>query len=217
MATYTKTYTEILKNNYQKAKELNKKSIDKYFCATSKKGKITPRTLELDSTSVFCEKERRKTSKASPEYQLQAFLVKTAKNNNWILPIDGKNWELIDAERNFAKEKSPKKFDLLAYSKKDNDYIILELKKDRNLGTAVEELKKYIEMLTKEISGANEVYQKNGNKVRGYVVYPNTVGNRRDKGCEFGIIEYPSGNILENIKNNKIKFTIYKETNEPNL
>lgn len=172
---YTDTYSEKLHTNYISAQQLNNNSTEEniYYCATP--NGITARSLDLSSPYVFCANTGEGNGN-KPEYRLQAYLVKKAKANNWILPIPGKDWVLIDTERNFAKTTGHKKPDLIAYSQQENAYIILELKKERNGNRerGKDELIKYHALLSKEREGANTVYGKNvpAQNIKSYLVWP---------------------------------------------
>lgn len=198
---YTKTYSQKLHGHYKKADEDNEKPGGYYYCATA--DGVTPRRLDLSATDVFCINKTEKGNR--PEYRIQAYLVKQAKANNWLLPIkdqDGKNvdWILLDAERNFAETDKPKKLDLLAFSPELKAYVILELKKDRAFATAKRELEQYIKLMTENRSGANVVFSSViGDKsleypVYGYVVAPATEipgYNKNNDAFQYGVILFP--------------------------
>lgn len=168
---YMDTYSQKLHKNYIRAQQSNQEEGDIYYCATP--SDITQRSLDLSNRYVFCANTGEGNSDR-PEYRLQAYLIKKAKANKWILPIPGKDWVLIDAERNFAGTKGNRKPDLIAYSQQENSYIILELKIGRTLAVAKRELVKYHGLLLKELVGANTVYGKNvpAQNIKCYLVWP---------------------------------------------
>jgi len=203
---HCETYTQKLKVMYNIAAEKNKGLEDVYYCATP--GYITARSLDYSKNNAFCEVgNMRKTKYEYNENRIQALLVKKAKQNSWMLPIEGKEWELLDAERNFANTSAPKKPDLIAYNKKDASYVVLELKennKQTSIESAISELNKYLVLLDNEIECANHVYGKNVKKgnVHGFILMPQAPDVPR-----FGVVTFDNLNDLSD----KTKFHIIKE------
>ena len=164
-----KTFTPKLENEY--VKSCHK---DDYYCCSNETGP-TFRSLDLNSESVFCANKRGDQNdgkkKNYGEYLLQAYMIKKAKNNGWMLCDKIKDWKLLDAERRFNNlsipkvKRTPRRLDILAYSEKEKAYVILELKnaKKRCFGTAKKELMAYRKYLFEEIEGANYVY---GSKIK---------------------------------------------------
>lgn len=208
----SKTFTEKAKKNYEKACDENKGQHKFYFCATS--GATTKRTLDLNSPYVFCTRwpEKNKNNEIK-EYKLAAFMVREAlKETNYLLPIEGKEWVLLDAERKFAKDDlsevgDGQRLDLLAYEKKTKTYIVLELKISRALAKADRELSRYTSTIEKHIKIINEFYSVDAENVKGYIVWPsNPNPSKNDK--PWGLIEYNSEK-LEDIEN--LKFDLIKD------
>ena len=182
------TFTEKLKKKYVTACDKNNEQAKYYYCASSTK--ITPRILNLKHDYVFCDKKHeKKTDKKNEilEYKLAAFLVKKAlENENWLLPIKGKEWRLLDAERNFAREDvseenkdNGKRLDILAYEEKTKSYIVLELKINRAFAKANKELKCYTDTINKWKSYANDVYSVEAENIKGYIVWNTPKGKEK--------------------------------------
>jgi len=202
-----KTYTEKLKRKYEEAVEKNKGVDDVYYCATP--GYITPRSLDFNKNYAFCEVGKvRSKDYGYLEYRIEALIIKLAKQRGWIMPIVGKEWELVDAERNFAETPSPRKPDLVAYDKNEQSYVIIEIKENNlpsSINKANSELNVYPGLLANEIDFANHVYGKQVKnvKVRGYMLLPNapTIVTR------YGVITFDISNGLSE----DLRFSVVKE------
>lgn len=202
----SKTFTDNLKQNYEKACIKNKNQQEFYYCATS--SGTTERILDLDSKFVFCKPcSNESKNNEIKEYKLAAFMVREAlKDPNNFLPIKGKKWRLLDAERNFAKEDlsevgKGQRLDLLAYDEQEQSYIVLELKIERSLKKADAELLQYTNTLQNHMEEANKLYSLNAKNVEGYIVWPsNEKPRKNDK--PWGLLEYEKIdlNSIENMK-----------------
>ncbi|MBP2657111.1 MAG: hypothetical protein H6Q69_143 [Firmicutes bacterium] len=211
----SKTFTNKAKKRYEKSCEANKGQNEFYYCATSTG--VTKRNLDLNSEYVFCqscpEESKNNTIK---EYKLQAFMIKTAlKEAKHLLPIKGKEWVFLDAERNFAKDDlsevgNGRRLDILAYDESSMTYIVLELKSKRDSTSddvADRELLRYVSTIENHIEKANEFYSANAQNVKGYIVWPsNKNPEKNDK--PWGLIEYEE-NFLDDIEN--LNFKLIKE------
>lgn len=211
----SKTFTDKAKKNYEIACKRNSEQHEFYFCGTSKN--TTPRILDLDSPFVFCKpgKSGRKRNNLT-EYKLEAFMIKAAfKETNRLLPIKDRKWLLLDAERNFAKDDlseagDGKRLDILAYDEEKRTYIVLELKKERNLRNkdngAHGELLQYTRTIKNHIKKANEFYSVNAENVEGYIVWP-SCNNPKENDTSWGLIEYDKEklNDIENLQLNIVK------------
>lgn len=213
----SKTFTKKAKKYYIRACEKNNSQQDKstYFCATS--SYLTARKLDLKSSYVFLEQEPKKPKMNKIlEYKLEAFMVREAlKNTRILLPIKEKEWILLDAERNFAKEDlsgmgEGQRLDLLAYEESTRSYIVLELKinKEKKVADKADlELLSYTSTIKRHIQEANEMYAVNANRVEGYIVWPSNK-NIQENISSWGLIEYEEEK-LNDIEN--LKFTLIKE------
>ena len=150
------------------------------------------------------------------EYKLAAFLIKKAlEKKNWLLPIDDKEWRLLDAERSFAEDVSNqgkgKRLDILAYEEKTKSYIILELKINRAFTTANNELTCYTDTINNLMDDANNFYSVKAQKVKGYIVWNAPKGKRKEIDNKWGMIEYD----IDILKNDvgKLEFSIKEESN----
>lgn len=220
----SKTFTDTgrAKRLYDKAYEMNKGQNEIYYCATS--SYITPRKLDLHSEFPFVKQQPdRKKNNNIKEYRLQAYMVKEAlKKTDWLLPINGKKWRLLDAERNFAREdlntaKGHRRLDLLAYEDETQSYIVLELKipgksSGELLATANNELTTYTGAINKFIGEANTFYSIEADlvliqahRVKGYIVCSSM--EKQLQEYSWGSIEYNAKDLddIENIKLNIIK------------
>ena len=217
------------KKEYEVAYKKNKGQHETYHCATATKN--TPRSLDLNSKSVFCKNERNSGTKNYCEYLLQAYMAKKAllDESSWFLPIEGKKWALLDAERNFAAaDLAPfilklghRRLDLLAYEAETQTFVILELKVPGSdsgnlLNTAGQELEAYARAIRTHISDANKFYSVeedgfiiNAKNVHGYIVWPAN-DNPRKLDSPWGLIEYDKY-FLDKNKVESIKFDIIKE------
>ena len=214
------TFTEKLRSKYIEARASNceQKDASVYHCATS--DGITKRSLNLKSAYVFCVpiddiSENKPKKNVILEYMVQALLVKEALGNGELfLPIAGKKWRLLDAERNFAgddlsAEGKGKRLDLLAYEAETETYIVLELKVTRALAKAKRELKRYTSTMTSNLEQANYCYAAKAKNVQGYIIWPAN-DNPRKLENPWGVIEYDK-TFLDKDKIESIKFDIIKE------
>ena len=215
----SKTFTEELIKRYEIACTENKGQAE-YYCCVSSNGKIIPRSLKLDSKYVFCnvkyEKEKSKNN-VILEYKLAAFLIKKAlEDENWLLPIKGKKWRLLDAERNFAdvdiseeNKGKGKRLDILAYEEETKSYIVIELKVNRAFTTADNELRCYTDTIEKMMNEANNVYSVKAENVKGYIVWNAPKGNRNPIDNQWGMIEYDIDVLKDGVE--KLEFLIKTE------
>jgi len=214
----SKTFTEELIKKYEIACSENKGQAKYYYCASSTK--IIPRILNLKHDYVFCDKKHEnKTDKKNNiwEYKLAAFLVKKAlEDENWLLPIKGKKWKLLDAERNFAdadiseeNKGKGKRLDILAYEEETKSYIVMELKVNRAFTTADNELRCYTDTIEKMMNEANNVYSVKSENVKGYIVWNAPKGNRNPIDNQWGMIEYDIDVLKDDVE--KLEFLIKTE------
>ena len=215
------TYTDKLKEEYAKAREMNQERSDFYCCATPER--ITKRSLKLQSRYVFTTKindidpEPIPSNQDRKEYRLQACIIKKAKENSWLLPFpsdSNKKWILIDAERNFAdSDKSDvgegKKLDLLGYEAETKTYIVLELKANRDFAKANKELAQYTSTVEENIIEMNKCYSLKAQYVKGFIVWPSCTRPRK-KDNPWGLIEYDEA-FLAKDKIESITFKIVKD------
>lgn len=215
----SETFTDDLKEEYEKACESNKGQHQYYFCATSER--TTARILNLNHPFVFCNRDYEQMEGKNnnlKEYKLAAYIVKEAlKDQNGLLPIKGKRWKLLDAERKFAKADLCKRgdgqrLDLLAYDEDEQCYIVLELKVERDLmkksNGAHSELLEYTGTMENNRTEANTIYSVEAQKVKGYIVWP---GVKKPKKYDkpWGLIEYDKAKLDDNIET--LTFAIIRE------
>ena len=216
------TFNEELKQLYDTVCNKNKEQIEikRYYCASSS-GAITPRNLELTNDYVFCDikhKDNKPKKNSIKEYKLEAFMIKKSlENKNWLLPIKGKEWKLLDAERTFTKEELSEKgrgqrLDILAYEEKTKSYIVLELKANENkrdLSKANKELECYTNTLKTHIKEANMVYSVEAENVKGYIVWNAPRRKPQNNETKWGLIEYNIDTLNNDVDN--LEFSIIKE------
>jgi len=212
----SQTFTDELRNQYDAASKANKGQTGIYHCATPKG--LTPRNLDLSSEYVFCDirhKDNPPKKNKIFESRLAAFLItKALENKNLLLPIKGKEWKLLDAERNFAsadlsEEGKGKRLDILAYEAKTNSYIVIELKVGRRFTEAKNELERYTDTIKNHIGAANSVYSVEASNVKGYIVWKSTPGKPREIDNQWGLIEYDEVVLKEDV--DKLDFSIITE------
>lgn len=135
-------------------------------------------------------------SSSSEEKWLEAYLIRKAKRNDWILELANKRFQFLYSQLNFRSTQTtnPRPLDLLLYEPGTYSLVILELKVERRLKEAKEkELKYYAERVSEikhEIAGVFHLTKILG--VRSYIVWPRNEranNDRHDFGL-FGVIEY---------------------------
>jgi hypothetical protein len=223
------TFTPRLKKKYAAAcaENCGQKTAEKYITVSGSKNKFTERNLDLTSGHVFDDIVSKnlpvkKGQARSPEYKLEAFLVKKAiehqlelgENRGWPLLSINNNWFLLDAERNISsldlqkddpEIKKARRLDILAYDKTNNSLIVLELKAEKTAAAikkANQELKLYTGALKRFLTDIQDIYNIGPiTRVKGYQVLPegSAIGEVHP---DWGVITYKDEN-LASLNNNR--------------
>jgi len=131
----------------------------------------------------------------SEEKWLEAYLIRKAKRNGWVLDLTGRRFRFLYSQLNFRGTESerPRPLDLLLYESDTGNLVVMELKAKRELVRAKKELDYYSEQVGKhseEIATVFSLGKIQG--VSGYIIWPQ---NERDKNTKhlfdpYGVIEY---------------------------
>jgi hypothetical protein len=165
------------------------------------------KSMDLSMPHPLCEVNSRPGS-PSAERWLEAYLIRRAKSSNWILELANKRgFQFLYSQLKFRGTgvKKPRPLDLLLYEQEIGHLVVMELKAERVLGKAKEELDDYVirvDELKDEIADVFKLGRISG--VRGYVVWP---ANEKSDNIKrnFGthrVIEYTSPHGI--IKNGKL-------------
>ena len=153
--------------------------------------------------SLSCQKPLHDAKEAHPkdssseERWLEAYLIQQAKKNDWMLEMAGKKWKFLSSQFKFreAGEKAARPLDLLLYEPDTYKLVVLELKVERELAKAKQELGDYCGRLNGGLK--DEIAQVFGlervSGVQGYIVWPKNeaADNAKHDFGMFGVIEYP--------------------------
>ena len=186
----------------QRARELNKdKSIsgDIYFHPTE--SNIVVKSIDLSMRHPLCGVNTRPRS-SSEERWLEAYLIRKAKRNNWMLEFANERYELLYSQLKFRSEqKTPGEehtlLDLLLCDEYKKNLVILELKSKRELKKAKEELCTYNRKISECKDGLIEAFALDKNiGIFSYIVWP--ASSREGKWSQdlgkhlgdYGLIEY---------------------------
>lgn len=192
----------------RRARELNMdKSIsgEIYFHPTE--NNIVVKSIDLRLRHPLCEVNNRPRSD-STERWLEAYLIRRAKSNNWILELaNKKGFQFLYAQLKFRRigVKKARPLDLLLYEQEIGHLVVMELKAERVLDKAKDELDDYVvrvDELKREIADVFKLGPISG--VRGYIVWPTNEKSDNTKH-NFGthrVIEYTSPHGI--IKNGKL-------------
>jgi hypothetical protein len=162
-------------------------------------------------------------SSSSEEKWLEAYLIRKAKRNDWILELANKRFQFLYSQLNFrgSVTTNPRPLDLLLYELDTCSLVIFELKVKRRLKEAKEkELKYYMERVGEikhEIADVFHLTKILG--VQGYIVWPRNERANND-GHDFGlfgVIEYtriakPWDKFKESDEELTIYFSCVKES-----
>jgi hypothetical protein len=156
---------------------------------------------------------------SSPEKWLEAYLIRKAKANHWILDLDGHEFQFLYSQLQFRGTESdkPRPLDLLLFERDTACLVVMELKVNRALTTAKRELCYYCGRLNDSIiqSDLRDIFGlgKTIRGVKGYIVWP----QKKQQGVEdhneygpFGVFEYTpwlDSNVLS--KTLKVKFDLH--------
>jgi len=132
----------------QRARELNKdKNIsgDIYFHPTE--SNLIVKSIDLSMRHPLCEVNTRPRS-SSEERWLEAYFIRKAKRNNWMLELANGRYELLYSQLKFRSEQRKHDeehllLDLLLCDEHKENLVILELKSKRELKKAKDELDTY--------------------------------------------------------------------------
>jgi len=204
---FTRSYVRLIKL----ARELNEKTKiyeDLYFHPTEKK--IRVKTIDLSRTNPLCEVNSKPRGKQDWEERwLEAYLIRKAKRNDWMLLLAGKEYRFLCSQLKFRQdrtkgEKQGRILDLLLYDEKEERLVVLELKREANkkaLATAKGELDDYIskikDLVRIEKDAIAEAFKAPGIKpivikdVVGYIVWPAHNGCNEELDLDkHGLIKY---------------------------
>ncbi|MFA5629021.1 MAG: hypothetical protein WC958_01995 [Dehalococcoidales bacterium] len=216
-------FDEKFKDNVIKAWELNKNELnDVYYHPT--KREIVKKCIALSCKKPLTKlhlKEKQFKSTSSEKW-LEAYIIQAAKkSNNYkkafkLNGLDSQYYFLysqlnLTGIRNSEGKYTNRPLDCLLYEPSTQKLILWELKKDRTLKHAQEELETYAYALEKIKNELTEVFSKiykgdfNGiSEIEKYIVWPKVNSDRsiEIKPDAYKIIEYSSD--FDIIKNNKL-------------
>ncbi len=217
---FTEKYVELI----QHARELNrdnKISGDIYFHPQEGSKKIIVKTIDLAKPDTLFEVNSRSSGKSvGEEHWLEAYIISKSKKHNWEFSASDKTYSFLSSQLRFRTSpllKSHVITDVLLYDDNNKNLVIWELKKNRDINTAIEELNSYVEELKRlflkdekenalRAFGLSKVID-----VVGYVVCPQKDGNIPTDTKKFGLYEFSSQYpIIENGELIK-PWNIYKE------
>ncbi len=197
---FTEKYVELI----QYARELNRNDKivgDIYFHPQESSNKIIVKTIDLAKENPLCDVNN-KPSGGGEEHWLEAYIINRSKKNNWEFSVSGKPYRFLSSQLRFRQSPLLKirgKFhvitDVLFYDYFDKNLVIWELKKNRDIPTAVEELNCYVSELKRlflKDEGENALKAFGLpliNNVVGYVVCPQKGNNTTNTG-NFGLCEF---------------------------
>lgn len=187
-------FTEAFTRKVQHALEQNRSEPRDIYHHPSEK-RIVAKCISLSCQKPLHAADSDHPRSSSDEKWLEAYLIRQAKRNNWILELAGRDYHFLYSQLNFRAEgtKPPRPLDVLLCEKETHHLVILELKAKRELGRAREELGYYSTRLNSLKGEIGEVFNlERIPGVRGYIVWPKGErGNndRHDFGL-FGVIEY---------------------------
>ena len=217
----------------RRARELNNKpeSKDKdiYYHPTERR--IVPKSIDLTSQKPMGKFGGKNPTSSSEERWLEAYLIRQAKKNGWVLELAGKKYRFLSSQLTFRRNPSlgigkrqHRHLDLMLYDEKQRCLVVLELKVRRQLQGAKDELDAYNEKIGDCISGIQKAFELNEIKgVVSYIVWPSAASRREDMRRQdldaslgnHGLIEYakkpqPWEEFKKNV-NMKLEFHCIKE------
>lgn len=207
-------YDEKFKNNVIEAWKANINELDNIYHHPTTKG-IVEKCIDLSCKKPLTEKHTpdKIFGLGSTEKWLEAYIIQTAKKSNQYksaFQFNGitNHYYFLYSQLNFKGIRRP--LDCMLYEPATQNLIILELKANRALKCAKEELEKYTEEIRKIKHEIKEVFEKIYNDfegisgIEGYIVWPENIKGRQNLFDGWGVIEYSSeydiirnGNLVE--------------------
>jgi hypothetical protein len=198
--------------NVRKAWDANKNEVDNIYHHPTTNG-VVKKCIDLSCNKPLTKEHSldNKPKSNSPERWLEAYVIRQAKqsdNYNGMFELARNNYRFLYSQLKFPRtEKSPARpLDCLLYETKTTHLIIIELKAERVLQRAVEELDYYAGRVLEIKSELTRVFNlEEVAAVEGFIVWP---GRKRKDKSEFdlggwGLIEY--FNEYGMISNGKLK------------
>jgi hypothetical protein len=200
-------FTEEFARGVGRAIQLNRDETGDIYHHPSEK-KIVRKCIDLSCCKPLHEIGNKPRSNSAEKW-LEAYLIRKAKRNDWVLKLAGRRFRFLYSQLNFrgTKGKPPRPLDLLLYELTTGHLVVMELKARRELGKAIEELDHYSDKVGKireEIACVFSLGQIREPEVRGYIVWPENerADNRKHNFGKHGLIEYTSPHGI--IKNGKL-------------
>jgi hypothetical protein len=192
-------FTKGLAENVCKEREANKKETNNVFHHPTTNG-VVQKCIDLSCnkplTKIHTSEHKPKSN--SPERWLEAYVIQQAKQSNnyeGVFKLAGNNYRFLYSQLKFpssGKDKA-RPLDCLLYEPKTRRLVILELKAERVLKFAVNELDYYASQVNKIRNKLASIFTLDGvSAVEGYIVWP---GNKKGDNSKFdfgewGLIEY---------------------------
>lgn len=216
--------------------ELNNKreSKDKDVYYHPRVRSIIAKSIDLRSQKPMGEFGGKQPRSCSEERWLEAYLIREAKRNDWILKLAGKEYRFLSSQFTFRaspsleiKGKQHRHVDLLLYDIKEKYLVVLELKKEADSSSLCEarnELRIYVNEIKRlrneENAEFNRAFSLEVDKdadVIGHIVCPHPINDaviqEIDLG-EFRLIQYTKPwekfeEVKERGRTIQIKFTCH--------
>lgn len=189
-------FTPVFARRVRLALELNRNELRDVYYHPSE-SKIVGKCIDLSCQKPLHASDNEHPRSFSEEKWLEAYLIRQAKKNDWMLELANKRFQFLYSQLNFrgTGTTNPRPLDLLLYEPSTCCLVVLELKVKRELDKAKnKELEYYTEKVGEikhEIADVFHLTKILG--VQGYIVWPKNEradNNRHDFG-HFGVIEYP--------------------------
>jgi hypothetical protein len=198
------------KNNVLKASIQNKSEKGDWYHHPTEKD-IKEKCIDLSCIKPLHERNNEPKGKnTSAEKWLEAYVIQLAKrerNYDGLFDLAGKKYRFLYSQFTFRStdKHGPRFLDCLLFDPESNHLVIIELKADRALKKAVDELDYYAHKLDEIKDELIDIFELNGiPAIEGYIVWP-----RNDKGHNakydfggWGLIEYSDD--VGMVKNGKL-------------
>ena len=162
-------------------------------------GGVVPKCIDIICKKPLHDAGDPHPTSSSPEKWLEAYLIRKAKANHWILELDGHELQFLYSQLQFRGTGSdnPRPLDLLLFERDTGCLVVMELKVNRALTTAKRELCYYCKRLNDSMiqAGLKDIFSlgETIRGVKGYIVWPQKkrqdIEHSNDYGS-FGVIEY---------------------------
>jgi len=143
-----------------------------------REGGVLAKCIDISCKKPLHDAGNTHPASSSPEKWLEAYLIRKAKANHWILDLDGHEFQFLYSQLQFRGTESdkPRPLDLLLFERDTACLIVMELKVNRALTTAKRELCYYCKRLNDSMIQADlkEIFrlEKNIRGVKGFIVWP---------------------------------------------